>query len=137
MSNRSVIELRRASRTYEVGGAVVTALADVDLTVDAGEFAVVLGPSGCGKTTLLNLLGALDVATAGEVTVADHRIVGSTRGELARFRRETVSFVFQTFNLFPTLTAQENVQFGVDVTGRYRDEPRRALDVLERVGLAD
>ncbi|MGZ6912990.1 MAG: ABC transporter ATP-binding protein [Acidimicrobiia bacterium] len=137
MSNRSVIELRRASRTYEVGGAVVTALADVDLTVDAGEFAVVLGPSGCGKTTLLNLIGALDVATAGEVTVADHRIVGSTRGELARFRRETVSFVFQTFNLFPTLTAQENVQFGVDVTGRYRDEPRRALDVLERVGLAD
>lgn len=133
----SVIELAGVARRYEVGGTTVTALAGVDLTVDAGEFAVVLGPSGCGKTTLLNLIGALDVASDGEVDVGGHRIVGAGRRELARFRRETVSFVFQTFNLFPTLTALENVQFGVDVTRRHAHEPDRARSVLERVGLAD
>lgn len=133
----SLIELRGASRTYEVGESRVTALDSVDLTVEAGEFVVVLGPSGCGKTTLLNLVGALDVATEGVVTVDGHHIVGASRGELARFRRETVSFVFQTFNLFQALTALENVQFGVDVTGRYRDEPDRASTVLARVGLGD
>ncbi len=133
----SLVELRGASRTYTVGDREVVALAEVDLTVDAGEFVVVLGPSGCGKTTLLNLIGALDVATAGTVTVDGHHIVGASRGELARFRRETVSFVFQTFNLFQALTALENVQFGVDVTGRYHGEPDRAIDVLGRVGLVD
>ncbi len=133
----AMIELRDVSRRYEVGGNVVTALADVTLEVDAGEFAVVLGPSGCGKTTLLNLIGALDVASSGEVVVAGNRIVGASRPELARFRRDTVSFVFQTFNLFPTLTALENVQFGVDVTHRYRHEPDRARVVLEQVGLID
>jgi putative ABC transport system ATP-binding protein len=133
----AVIELARVCREYDVGGNVVTALGGVDLEVASGEFVVVLGPSGCGKTTLLNLVGALDVATAGEVTVAGHRVVGASRGELARFRRETVSFVFQTFNLFPMLTALENVQFGVDVTGRFRHEPHRASQVLDRVGLAD
>ncbi len=133
----SLIELRGASRAYEVGDRVVVALEAVDLTVEGGEFVVVLGPSGCGKTTLLNLIGALDVATAGEVTVDGHHIVGASRGELARFRRETVSFVFQTFNLFQALTALENVQFGVDVTGRFDDEPDRAMTVLANVGLAD
>ncbi|MBK5289606.1 MAG: ABC transporter ATP-binding protein [Acidimicrobiia bacterium] len=133
----SLIELRGASRTYQIGERRVTALEAVDLTVDVGEFVVVLGPSGCGKTTLLNLVGALDVASEGEVTVAGHHIVGASRGELSRFRRETVSFVFQTFNLFQALTAIENVQFGVDVTGRHREEPDRAMTVLERVGLQD
>jgi putative ABC transport system ATP-binding protein len=133
----ATIELRGATRAYEVGGRVVTALADVDLSVRAGEFAVVLGPSGCGKTTLLNLIGALDVASEGEVVVGGHHIVGASRGALARFRRETVSFVFQSFNLFPTLTALENVQFGVDVAGRHRDAADRARRVLDQVGLGE
>jgi len=133
----ALIELRGASRRYEVGGNVVTALDAVDLDVEPGEFAVVLGPSGCGKTTLLNLIGALDVPTSGDVVVGGRSIVGASRAELTRFRRETVSFVFQTFNLFPTLTALENIQFGVDVTRRYRHEPNRAAGVLERVGLGD
>jgi len=133
----ALIELRDASRTYEVGGSRVVALDQVTLDVTAGEFIVVLGPSGCGKTTLLNLIGALDVASDGSVIVDGHSIVGASRGVLARFRRETVSFVFQTFNLFPALTALENVEFGVDVTGRYHDAPDRAASVLARVGLAD
>jgi putative ABC transport system ATP-binding protein len=130
-----LIRLDHVSRHYTVGGGTVTALADVQLAIDAGEFVVVLGPSGSGKTTLLNLIGALDVPSEGEITIADHRITGASRKDLFRFRRETVSFVFQTFNLFPTLTALENVQFGVDVTGR--NDPMGARRMLERIGLGD
>jgi putative ABC transport system ATP-binding protein len=129
----ALIELRGVARRYEVGGGVVTALADVDLDVERGEFVVVLGPSGSGKTTLLNLVGALDVPTSGEITIAGRRLSGASRSELFAFRRKTVSFVFQSFNLFPTLTALENVQFGVDVSGSNRD----AGEVLADVGLGD
>jgi putative ABC transport system ATP-binding protein len=131
-----LIELDHVSRRYEVGGGIVTALEGVDLTVGAGEFMVVLGPSGSGKTTLLNMIGALDTASAGEITINGQRLSGASRADLFRFRRETVSFVFQTFNLFPGLTAVENVQFGVDVTGRH-DGHRIAAEVLARVGLGD
>jgi putative ABC transport system ATP-binding protein len=131
-----VIELEEVSRRYEVGGSTVTALSGVDLTVDEGEFVVVLGPSGSGKTTLLNLIGALDVATEGEVRVAGERLTDAGRRDLFRFRRRTVSFVFQTFNLFPALTAAENVQFAIDVTRGNGSGPS-ADEVLERVGLAD
>jgi putative ABC transport system ATP-binding protein len=121
------------SRQYEVGGGTVIALADVDLAIEPGEFVVVLGPSGSGKTTLLNLIGALDVATGGDVTIAGRSLQGASRKELFAFRRETVSFIFQTFNLFPLLTAIENVQFGVDVAGSARD----AAAVLRDVGLEE
>ena len=79
-----------------------------------------LGPSGSGKTTLLNIVGALDAATSGRVTVCGWDISEASRGDLFRFRREVVSFIFQTFNLFPTLTAPENVQCGAEVTHRVR-----------------
>jgi putative ABC transport system ATP-binding protein len=128
-----LIRLRGVERSYEVGGGTVTALRDVDLDVAPGEFVVVLGPSGSGKTTLLNLVGALDVPTAGEITIAGRDLSGAGRSALFAFRRETVSFIFQTFNLFPTLTALENVQFGVDVAGGTRS----AADVLADVGLGD
>jgi len=130
-----MIRLDGVSRRYEVGGGTVTALADVDLTIGAGEFVVVLGPSGSGKTTLLNLVGALDVPTDGRITIAGRPLTGASRSELFRFRRDTVSFVFQTFNLFPTLTALENVEFAIDVT-RHRDRSTAAA-LLDRVGLGD
>jgi putative ABC transport system ATP-binding protein len=132
-----IISLEGVSRRYEVGGGTVTALADVDLAVDAGEFVVVLGPSGSGKTTLLNLVGALDVPTEGTLTIAGHRLTGKGRTDLFRFRRETVSFVFQTFNLFPTLTALENVQFAIDVTRTHDHDHTSAAEMLGRVGLGD
>jgi putative ABC transport system ATP-binding protein len=128
----TLVELRGVARRYEVGGGTVTAIEDVDLDVEAGEFLVVLGPSGSGKTTLLNLVGALDVPTEGRIRIAGSSVTGATRRELFRFRRHTVSFIFQTFNLFPTLTALENVQFGVDIAGGERP----AADVLADVGLA-
>ena len=130
------IELSGVSRRYHVGESTVTALREVDLTVDPGEFVVVLGPSGSGKTTLLNLVGALDVASEGQVRVAGQTLTGAARRELFRFRRQTVSFVFQTFNLFPALTAAENVQFAIDVTRDDRSGPS-AADVLQQVGLGD
>ena len=132
-----VIELRGVSRRYDLGEVTVTALDDVTLSVAEREFIVVLGPSGSGKTTLLNMIGALDSPTAGTVIVADQDITKASRKELFRFRRHGVSFIFQTFNLFPALTALENVEFGVDVTGRHGDARAVATATLERVGLGE
>jgi putative ABC transport system ATP-binding protein len=124
------------TREYATGAGTVTAIADIDLHVDESEFIVVLGPSGSGKTTLLNVIGALDTPTTGTAKVAGRQITGASRRDLARYRRETVSFVFQTFNLFPGLTAFENVRFGADAAGS-PNAPEVAREVLERVGLGD
>jgi putative ABC transport system ATP-binding protein len=132
-----MVRLEQVSRRYQVGDNEVFALRDVDLEVDQGEFAVVLGPSGSGKTTLLNMISALDSPTSGRAVVAGQEITGMTRRDLFRFRREVVSFVFQTFNLFPTLTALENVQCGGEIAGSARQARRRSTDVLGSVGLSD
>jgi putative ABC transport system ATP-binding protein len=133
----STVLLENVSRRYTVGGGVVHALRGVDLEIDEGEFVVVLGPSGSGKTTLLNLVGALDAASEGRVVIAGHDVTAANRSQLFRLRRETVSFIFQSFNLFPTLTALENVQCGAEITRKVRDARGRSIDVLGQVGLAD
>jgi putative ABC transport system ATP-binding protein len=132
-----MVRLDSVSRRYEVGTNEVFALREVDLEVDEGEFAVVLGPSGSGKSTLLNIIGALDTATSGRVTVAGQEISGMDRRDLFAFRRKVVSFIFQTFNLFPTLTALENVQCGAEIAGTAREARQRATEVLGQVGLAE
>ena len=129
-----LVELQDVGRRYRVGDHEVVALTDVSLTVAAEDFVVVLGPSGSGKTTLLNIIGALDSPTDGRVVVAGREITRMSRSELFGFRRRGVSFVFQTFNLFPALTALENVEFGADVAGRSRAS-EVAREMLERVGL--
>jgi putative ABC transport system ATP-binding protein len=129
-----LVELAGVARRYEMGEVTVTALEDVALQVERGEFAVVLGPSGSGKTTLLNMIGALDSPTEGTVRIAGKDISRASQAELFAFRRHTISFIFQTFNLFPALTALENVEFGADVSGR--GEAREvARQTLEWVGL--
>lgn len=133
---RALIELSDVSRVYHLDGLDVTALSDVNLTVRAGEFVVVLGPSGSGKTTLLNLIGGLDTASGGEIIVAGRTVTGASRGALSEFRRHTASFIFQTFNLFPGLTALENVEFGADAAGR-KDASTLARQRLDEVGLTD
>jgi putative ABC transport system ATP-binding protein len=133
----TMVRLEDVSRRYRVGESDVYALRGVDLEVDQGEFAVVLGPSGSGKSTLLNIIGALDSPSGGRVTVAGQEITGMPRRELFAFRRQVVSFIFQTFNLFPTLTALENVQCGAEITGSAREARARATEVLEQVGLGD
>jgi putative ABC transport system ATP-binding protein len=133
----TMVKLEGVSRRYQVGDSEVYALRDVDLEVDEGEFVVVLGPSGSGKSTLLNIVGALDTPTGGRAVVADREITDMSKGDLFAFRREVVPFIFQTFNLFPTLTALENVQCGAEIAGSAKEGRRRATEVLEQVGLSE
>lgn len=130
------IDLDDLAKRYIIGETTVTALADVNLHVDEAAFVVVLGPSGSGKTTLLNMIGLLDAPTEGTVVLNGRDVTSASRREQSALRRRTVSFIFQTFNLFPGLTALENVQFGADVAGR-PESAKVARDVLARVGLAD
>ncbi len=132
----AIVTLDDVSRRYHVGSEVVTALEGVTLSVDAGDFVVVLGPSGSGKTTILNMIGALDVPTSGRIVIDGHDITGAGRRQLFAYRRATVAFIFQTFNLFPGLTARENVEFGIDVTRRGH-ERGRAEETLVAVGLGE
>ncbi len=131
---RSLIELAGVARRYDMGEVTVTALEGVNLRIERGEFIVVLGPSGSGKTTLLNMIGALDSPTEGTIRVCGEDISGASRADLFAFRRRTVSFIFQTFNLFPALTALENVEFGADVSG-HGNAREVAAETLDRVGL--
>ncbi len=135
-ATQPIIALARVTRRFTVGRGVVEALVDADLLVHPGEFVVVLGPSGSGKTTLLNLIGALDTPSEGRITVAGQGLAGLSRSALAEVRRHTVTFIFQAFNLFPSLTALENVRFGADVAGRTRPDDV-AQGVLAEVGLAE
>ena len=130
-----LIELREVVKAYGSGPAEIRALDEVSLTIPGGEFVVVLGPSGSGKTTLLNVVGALDTPTSGRVVVAGRDITGASRRALSAIRRQTVSFIFPSFNLFPGLTALENVQFGMDASGR--SAGAGAVELLQRVGLGD
>lgn len=135
-STGTLVDLSGVGRRYRVGSNEVVALADVSLRVAAEELVVVLGPSGSGKTTLLNIIGALDSPSEGRVVIAGQDITRASRRELFDFRRHGVSFVFQTFNLFPALTAVENVEFGADAAGR-QHAAEIARDMLNRVGLSE
>lgn len=112
------VDLDDVCRHFSVGGTVVKALDGVNLHVDEAAFVVVLGASGSGKTTLLNLIGALDAPTSGTVRLAGIELTTASRSRRTAIRRTTVSFIFQSFNLFPGLTAMENAQFEADVAGR-------------------
>ena len=129
------IELSGVTRRYDAGETGVTALEDVDLRVAASSFVVILGPSGCGKTTLLNLIGALDTPTTGTIRLDGADLSRASPRVRREIRRHTVSFVFQSFNLFPALTARENVQFGAEVAGRAGSEDVTG-QVLDGVGLS-
>jgi putative ABC transport system ATP-binding protein len=128
-----IVRLDQVTKSYRMGAVVVHALHDVNFEVDAGEFVVILGPSGCGKTTLLNLIGGMDSPTSGHVVVDGIDIASYTDAELTRFRREKIGFVFQFFNLVPTLSARENVE----LAGELVLHPRSSEQVLDAVGLED
>ncbi len=131
-----MIDLNGVAKRYEIGTITVTALEHLDLHIGEGEFIVVLGPSGSGKTTMLNMIGALDTPTEGRITVDGQQVTGASTGQLFAYRRSKVSFIFQSFNLFPGLTARENVQFGIDAANR-SDGGRSAVEVLTDVGLGE
>ena len=132
------IDLDDLAKRYLVGETTVTALSDVNLHVDETAFVVVLGPSGSGKTTLLNMIGLLDVPTEGRVALAGRDMTRASRREQFALRRHTVSFIFQTFNLFPGLTAAENVAVPLLVQGTPRARALvAARDTLAKVGLGE
>jgi len=121
------------TKTYGAGDAVVHALRGVDLEIGAGEFIVLLGPSGSGKSTLLNILGGLDTPTTGKVQFLEHDLSAADEAALTRYRREHVGFVFQFYNLIPSLTARENVALVTDIALA----PMPADEALAWVGLAE
>ena len=128
---KSFIELKNVKKTYVVGGQKFNALDGVDLSINQGEFVVVLGPSGAGKSTLLNLLGGMDKATSGSILIGDDDIAKFDDKQLTRYRANDVGFIFQFYNIMPTLTAIENVSLIKDVTNTTKD----AKEVLKSVGL--
>jgi putative ABC transport system ATP-binding protein len=134
----NVLEGRSLAKTYDTGGAKVLAVRSIDLTIRRGEFVAIMGPSGCGKSTLLNLLAGLDRATAGEVWLCGERIDRLSETALARMRRHRIGFVFQFFNLMPTLSVVENVELPLLLVGRHRKEAREtAIKLLSDLGIAD
>jgi putative ABC transport system ATP-binding protein len=133
-----VLEAQDLAKTYDTGGAKVLALRGVDLAIERGEFVAIMGPSGCGKSTLLNLLAGLDRPTAGTVRLDGERIDRLSETELARLRRRRIGFVFQFFNLMPTLSAVENVELPLLLAGRRRKDARRsANELLSELGIGD
>jgi len=133
-----LVRISKLSKWYEQGPIRTVVLAEASLTMDSGQFVVVLGPSGSGKTTLLNLIGAMDTPSSGSLVVGGVELAKSSPGECAVFRRDKIGFIFQFYNLFPTLTAAENVEAGLEVLGMSRAEvKRRTRDYLDAVGLAD
>ncbi|MBI5945111.1 MAG: ABC transporter ATP-binding protein [Chloroflexi bacterium] len=133
-----LIRVRGLTKHYQMGGAIVRALDGVDLDIDAHTFTVVMGPSGSGKSSLLYLLGGLDRSTSGEILISDERLDQMDENALALFRRRTMGFIFQSYNLIASMNALENVAFPMQFTGTpvgERSEKSRKL--LEQVGLAD
>jgi putative ABC transport system ATP-binding protein len=133
MDAKAVFQAQGLSKVYHMGEVDVYALREVDLELFAGEFVVLLGPSGSGKSTLLNILGGLDVPTSGSVRFLDHDLTVNDERELTRFRREHVGFVFQFYNLIPSLTALENVALVTDIAQR----PMDPAEALRMVGLEE
>ena len=128
-----IIKLEDVSKIYQMDHIKVTALREVSLEIETGEFIVFLGPSGSGKTTLLNLIGGLDTASSGTIIVNGITVNELSSGKLTNFRRIHIGFVFQFFNLIPTLTAKENVEFAAELVSN----PRSPEQLLRDVGLEE
>ena len=128
---QNVIELKNVKKTYIVGEQKFNALDGINIKINQGEFVVILGPSGAGKSTLLNLLGGMDKVTSGDILIGDENIAIFNDKELTKYRASDVGFIFQFYNIMPTLTVEENVNLIKDVTSTTKD----SKEVLKSVGL--
>lgn len=133
-----IIHIEKLSKRFPVGGGYFTALQEVSLDFQRGEFAGLVGPSGSGKTTLLNIIGALDAPSEGEVMVLGQSVASLTHRQAARLRNQHLGFIFQTYNLFPVYTVFENVEFALLLQRLPAAQRRKAvMEALEWVGLAN
>ncbi len=131
-----IIQLKGISKIYKMGDSEVNALSDVDLTIERGDFLVIVGPSGSGKSTMMNLVGALDFASKGDIFLDGQNIENLTESGLAQIRGKKIGFVFQSFNLIPTLTAIENIALPMIFQGVNKEERMaRAENILKQVKL--
>jgi len=136
MEKDTVITIKGLFKQFPVGGHYFTALKNIDLYLNEGEFTGLVGPSGSGKTTLLNIIGGLDSPTEGQVSVLGHALNDTSHGERARLRRKHMGFIFQSYNLLPVYTVFENVELPLHIGGMsWRERRQRAHEALDAVGL--
>ena len=133
------VVMHNVTKVYPLGTSEVKALKGIELTIEDGEFTTIAGPSGCGKSTLLNLIGCMDVPSSGDVSIDNQKISTLNDRDLTRLRRENLGFIFQSFNLIPVLTCEQNVEFPLLLKGGMGAHERmsRVHELLEKVGLKD
>ena len=134
--SKTLIRLSNLTKNYQIGEIIVNALSDVSISIKKGDFVVILGPSGCGKTTLLNMIGGIDITTSGTIRVNDKEITNLGEKQLTNYRKEDIGFIFQFYNLIPTLTAEENVELAARLKFP-REAYDRSMTILEAIGMKD
>ena len=136
--NSHLIALKGVSKVFKIGEENFTALHDINLEIDSGAFMSFVGPSGSGKTTLLNLIGGLDIPTAGNIFFRNTKLSSMSRNEMAQYRRENIGFIFQTYNLLPVYSVYENILFPLLLNGsKEKDVRERVMNIINKVGLSD
>ena len=136
--NNKLISFYEVSKTFKVGEENFTALRDINLQIKTGSFMSFVGPSGSGKTTLLNLIGGLDVPTSGDIFFKDIKLSSFSRNKMAKYRRENIGFIFQTYNLLPVYSVYENILLPLLLNGLKENTVReRVIDIVSKVGLLD
>ena len=134
----NLISVKGVSKVFKVGEENFTALRDINLEIDTGSFMSFVGPSGSGKTTILNLIGGLDVPTAGNIFFKNTKLSAMNRNQMAQYRRKNIGFIFQTYNLLPVYSVYENVLFPLLLNGsKEKDSRERVMNIVNKVGLSD
>jgi putative ABC transport system ATP-binding protein len=136
--NNNLISVKGVSKVFKVGEENFTALRDINLEIASGSFMSFVGPSGSGKTTILNLIGGLDVPTAGNIFFKNTKLSSMNRNQMAQYRRKNIGFIFQTYNLFPVYSVYENILFPLLLNGsKEKDARERVMNIVNKVGLSD